>query len=191
MQTGQTKLPGTLVVEPRVFPDGRGYFFESYHRGRYSQHGIMDEFVQDNLSYSVKDTLRGLHYQSPHSQAKLVQVLSGEVFDVAVDIRSGSPTFGQWEGVILSSENRKQFYIPKGFAHGFCVLSDTAIFSYKCDDFYAPDCEGGVLWSDPDLGIDWPVSTPLLSEKDTRYTRLKEIPMERLPVFEPSGAGER
>lgn len=183
MQITQTKLPGALIIEPRVFPDGRGFFFESYHRERYSQNGIRDEFVQDNLSFSVKDTLRGMHYQSPHSQAKLVQVLSGEVFDVAVDIRSGSPTFGQWEGVILSSENRRQFYIPRGFAHGFCVLSDTAIFSYKCDDFYAPDCEGGILWSDPVLGISWPSKTPLLSEKDRVFHCLTDIPVERLPVF--------
>jgi dTDP-4-dehydrorhamnose 3,5-epimerase len=183
MKVTETKLPGVLIIEPRVFPDGRGYFFESYHRERYGQYRIRDEFVQDNLSYSVKDTLRGLHYQSPHSQAKLVQVLSGEVFDVAVDIRSGSPTFGQWEGVILSSENRKQFYMPKGIAHGFCVLSDTAVFSYKCDDFYAPDCEGGILWSDPALGIEWPVNAPLLSEKDGRFFCLKDIPCERLPVY--------
>jgi dTDP-4-dehydrorhamnose 3,5-epimerase len=190
MQVTETKLPGTLIIEPHVFPDGRGFFFESYHRERYRQHGIRDEFVQDNISCSVKDTLRGLHYQSPHSQAKLVQVLSGEVFDVAVDIRPGSPAFGQWDGVILSSENRRQFYIPRGFAHGFCVLSDTAIFSYKCDDFYSPDCEGGVLWSDPDIGIEWPVKTPLLSEKDSRCPRLKDIPLQRLPLFKPSAAGE-
>jgi dTDP-4-dehydrorhamnose 3,5-epimerase len=183
MKISQTGLPGPLIIEPRVFPDGRGYFFESYHRERYCQYGIRDEFVQDNLSYSVKNTLRGLHYQNPHAQAKLVQVLSGEVFDVAVDIRSGSPTFGQWEGVILSSENRRQFYIPKGFAHGFCVLSDRAIFSYKCDDLYAPDCEGSVLWSDPDLGIDWPVAHPVISEKDIRCLCLRDIPKERLPVF--------
>jgi dTDP-4-dehydrorhamnose 3,5-epimerase len=172
-----------MVIEPRVFPDGRGFFFESYHRERFSQHGIKDEFVQDNLSYSVKNTLRGLHYQNPRSQAKLVQVLSGEAFDVAVDIRAGSPTFGQWTGITLSSENKKQFYIPKGFAHGFCVLSDTAIFSYKCDDFYAPDCEGGILWSDPDLAIDWPVKDPLISGKDSRNPYLRDIPRERVPVF--------
>jgi len=183
MEITRTRLPGLLIIDPRVFPDGRGFFFESYHRERYSLHGIRDEFVQDNLSCSVKDTLRGLHYQSPHSQAKLVQVLSGEMFDVAVDIRSGSPAFGRWEGIILSAENRRQFYIPRGFAHGFCVLSDTAIFSYKCDDFYAPGCEGGIHWSDPDLGIDWPVKTPLVSEKDSRCLRLKDIPRERLPVY--------
>ncbi len=188
METARTRLPGPLIIEPRVFPDGRGFFFESYHRERYSRYGIRDEFVQDNLSCSVKNTLRGLHYQSPHSQAKLVQVLSGEVFDVAVDIRSGSPTFGQWEGIILSAENRRQFYIPRGFAHGFCVLSDTAIFSYKCDDFYTPDCEGGILWSDPDLGIDWPVQSPLLSGKDSGFPCLKDIPKERLPAFDPTEA---
>lgn len=183
MKVIETALPGVLIIEPRVFPDGRGFFFETYHRERYRQHGINDEFVQDNLSYSVKDTLRGLHYQLPHSQAKLVQVLSGEVFDVAVDIRVGSPAFGQWTGVILSSENKRQFYVPKGFAHGFCVLSETALFSYKCDDFYAPNCEGGVLWSDPDLKIDWSVKMPLFSDKDTRYPCLKDIPRERLPVY--------
>lgn len=185
MKINQTNLPGTLIIEPHIFSDDRGFFFESYHRERYSHLGVKNEFLQDNLSYSVKNTLRGLHYQQPHAQAKLVQVLSGEVFDVAVDIRAGSPTFGQWEGVILSSENKKQFFIPKGFAHGFCVLSDTAIFSYKCDDFYAPDCEGGILWSDPDLGIDWPVKAPLLSDKDGRFTCLKDIPQDQLPVFSP------
>jgi len=188
MKITRTRLPGAFIIEPRVFPDGRGYFFESYNRERFFLHGIRDEFVQDNVSFSVKDALRGLHYQSPHSQAKLVQVLSGEVFDVAVDIRAGSPFFGRWEGVILSSENKRQFYIPAGFAHGFCVLSDTAVFSYKCDDFYAPDCEGGILWSDPGLGIDWPVKTPLLSEKDKAFPYLKDIPRERLPVFRPPEA---
>ena len=183
MRITQTALPGVLVIEPRIFPDTRGFFFETYHREKYSQFGIVNEFVQDNLSYSVKDTLRGLHFQYPHAQAKLVQVLSGEVFDIVVDIRIGSPTFGQWTGVILSSENKKQFYIPKGLAHGFCVLSDAAVFYYKCDDFYAPECEGGLLWSDPDLKIDWPIKTPLLSDKDGRYPCLKDISHERLPVY--------
>jgi dTDP-4-dehydrorhamnose 3,5-epimerase len=182
MKVTETSLPGVLIIEPRVFPDGRGFFFETYNRERYSRHGMNNEFVQDNLSYSIKDTLRGLHYQLPHSQAKLVQVLSGEVFDVAVDIRTGSPSFGQWVGVWLSSDNKQQLYIPKGFAHGFCVLSDMALFSYKCDDFYAPDCEEGILWSDPDLGIDWPVKTPLLSDKDRKYPALKDFPMPRLPL---------
>ncbi len=183
MRITETKLPGTLVIEPRIFSDNRGFFFESYHRERYGQYGIKNEFLQDNLSCSIKNTLRGLHYQQPHSQAKLVQVLSGEVFDVAVDIRAGSPTFGKWTGIMLSAENKKQFYIPRGFAHGFCVLSDAAIFSYKCDDIYFPDCEGGILWSDPDLGIDWPVMAPILSDKDNRFPCLKDIPRERLPAF--------
>jgi dTDP-4-dehydrorhamnose 3,5-epimerase len=184
MQITQTKLPGVLIIEPRVFPDGRGFFFETYSHKRYSEYGISNEFIQDNLSYSIKDTLRGLHYQYPHSQAKLVQVLSGEVLDVAVDIRNGSPTFGQWAGVLLSSDNRKQLFIPKGFAHGFCVLSDSALFTYKCDDYYAPDCEKGILWSDPDIGIEWAVTTPLLSEKDGKYYCLKDITKTSLPDYE-------
>jgi dTDP-4-dehydrorhamnose 3,5-epimerase len=183
MQITKTELPGVLIIEPRVFPDGRGFFLETYNRERYIKSGIDNEFVQDNLSQSVKNTLRGLHYQHPHSQAKLVQVLEGVVFDVAVDIRYGSPAFGKWAGVLLSSENKKQFYIPKGLAHGFCVLSNTAVFSYKCDDFYAPDCEGGILWSDPGLKIEWPVKDPLLSDKDRKYSSLKDIPRELLPVF--------
>jgi dTDP-4-dehydrorhamnose 3,5-epimerase len=183
MKVIETALSGVLIIEPRVFPDGRGYFFETYNRKRYLEMGIKDDFIQDNLSYSVEHTLRGLHYQYPHSQAKLVQVISGEVFDVAVDIRIGSPTFGQWTGCILSAENKKQFYIPRGFAHGFCVLSDFALFSYKCDDLYAPDCEGGILWSDPEVAVNWPLKTPVLSEKDTKYPLLKDIPGERLPVY--------
>jgi dTDP-4-dehydrorhamnose 3,5-epimerase len=183
MQITQTKLPGVLVIEPRFFPDGRGFFFETYSHKRYSQQGVSNEFVQDNLSYSIKGTLRGLHYQYPHSQAKLVQVLAGEALDVAVDIRNGSPTFGQWVGVLLSSDNKKQLFIPKGFAHGFCVMSDSVLFTYKCDDDYSPDCEKGILWSDPDLGIDWPVKTPLLSDKDSNYQILKDIPLTRLPLY--------
>lgn len=183
MEITETKIPGLLVIEPKVFPDGRGFFFETYNRKRYGGSGIQSEFVQDNLSYSVKNTLRGLHYQHPHSQAKLVQVISGEVFDVAVDIRSGSPTFGQWAGIVLSSENKKQFYIPKGFAHGFCVMSSHAVFTYKCDDFYTPDCEHGIIWSDKDLGIDWPVNEPVISEKDEKYPRLRDMKEDKLPVF--------
>jgi len=184
MKVTESSLPGVLIIEPRIFPDGRGFFFETFNRERYGQHGISNEFVQDNLSYSIKDTLRGLHYQLPHSQAKLVQVLSGEAFDVAVDIRTSSPTFGKWTGVLLSSENKKQLFIPKGFAHGFCVMSGTVLFSYKCDDFYAPDCEKGILWSDPDIGIDWPTTTPLLSEKDRKYSCLKDIAKTSLPFDE-------
>lgn len=184
MKVTETALSGVRIIEPRVFSDGRGFFFESYNHDRYNQYGIKDEFIQDNLSFSIKDTLRGLHFQQPRSQAKLVQVLSGEVLDVAVDIRTGSPSFGYWIGVLLTSENKKQLYIPKGFAHGFCVLSETAIFSYKCDDFYAPDCERGILWSDPGLAIEWPLISPLLSEKDSSYPCLKDVPRAYLPVYE-------
>ena len=179
----ETTLPGVLVIEPAVFPDSRGFFLETYNQNRYPKSGIRNEFVQDNLSYSIKGTLRGLHYQYPHSQAKLVQVLAGEVFDVAVDIRKGSPAFGKWFGIRLSGENKKQFFIPQGFAHGFCVLSDHALCSYKCDDFYAPDCEHGIIWSDPDLGIEWPVTDPVISEKDSQYLTLKDIPKDKLPVY--------
>ena len=139
--------------------------------------------MQDNLSFSAKSVLRGLHYQFPRAQAKLVQVIKGEVFDVMVDIRKGSPTFGKWLRVDLSDKNMRQIYIPEGFAHGFCVLSDTAFLSYKCSDLYAPDSDGGILWSDPDLGIGWPVNHPLLSEKDSQYPCLKDISLDRLPVY--------
>lgn len=183
MNVVETNLPGALVIEPKIFPDTRGFFLETYNLKKYREFGLSNEFVQDNLSYSIKGTLRGLHYQYPHSQAKLVQVLSGEVFDVAVDIRNGSPTFGQWFGIALSFENKKQVFIPKGFAHGFCVLSDHALFSYKCDDFYAPDCEHGIIWSDPSLGIDWLVNDPIVSEKDEKYSSLKDIPKDKLPVY--------
>ena len=184
MKIIKTDIPDVLIIEPDILPDDRGFFCETYHRSRYTQSGIDVEFVQDNLSYSVKGTLRGLHYQHPHSQAKLVQVLSGEIFDVAVDIRSGSPSFGKWVGIYLSSENRNQLYIPPGFAHGFCVLSDTALFAYKCSDFYAPDCEGGILWSDPDLAIDWPIKESLLSEKDGKFPCLKDVSSEYLPIID-------
>lgn len=180
----ETNLPGVMVIEPKVFADARGFFIETYNLKRYREIGITGEFVQDNLSYSKKGTLRGLHYQYPYSQAKLVQVLSGEVFDVVVDIRDGSPAFGQWFGITLSAESKKQLFIPKGFAHGFCVLSVHALFSYKCDDFYAPDCEHGIIWSDPSLDIDWPVDAPVISKKDAKYSSLKDIPKDKLPVYD-------
>ena len=183
MKVLTTSLDGVLIIEPDVFGDQRGFFMETYQRQRYNAAGIETDFLQDNLSFSVKGTLRGLHYQHPHSQAKLVQVVQGEIYDVAVDIRRGSPTFGQWTGVHLSDENKRQFFIPEGFAHGFAVLSDTALFMYKCSDLYVPDSEGGLLWSDPDLGIDWPLSEPLLSDKDRRYPHLKDIPADRLPPY--------
>ena len=156
---------------------------ETYHRTRYREGGIPPGFVQDNLSFSCRGTLRGLHYQLPHGQAKLVQVLQGEVFDVAVDIRKGSPAFGRWTGARLSAQNRRQLFVPEGFAHGFCVLSETALFLYKCSDFYHPECEGGVLWCDPHLGIDWPIEDPVLSEKDREYLTLASISTDRLPAY--------
>jgi len=187
MRVLETALPGVLILEPDVFEDQRGYFLETYHQERYDEAGLDCPFVQDNLSYSVRGSLRGLHYQYPHGQAKLVQVIKGEVFDVAVDIRRGSPTFGQWIGEKLSDKNRRQMFIPEGFAHGFRVLSDTAIFVYKCSDFYTPDSERGILWSDPDLGIEWPCEEPLLSEKDSKYPYLGDVPAEHLPVFKDKG----
>jgi len=155
-----------LMIEPDVYEDKRGYFMEVYHHNRYAEIMNNTAFVQDNLSFSVKNTLRGLHFQFKHPQAKLIQVISGEVFDVAVDIRNGSPTFGKWAGEILSDQNRRQLFIPEGFAHGFCVLSETAHVLYKCTDVYYPEYDKGIVWSDPDMGIDWPIKNPLLSEKD-------------------------
>lgn len=174
MKFTETSLPGVFLIEPDVFKDQRGYFMETYHHEKYVSGGIDRVFVQDNYSYSIKGTLRGLHYQFPHSQGKLVLVLSGEIYDVAVDIRSGSPTFGQWIGVYISSEKGHQIYIPEGFAHGFCVTSDSASVLYKCTDFYSPQYDQGILWSDPRLGIDWPVKEPLLSPKDENLPVLGE-----------------
>lgn len=181
MKLIKTGIEGLAIIEPQVFEDPRGFFMETYHQNRYQENGIPVRFVQDNLSFSVARTLRGLHYQAQKPQAKLVQVLTGEVFDVAVDVRPGSPTFGQWEGVVLSEENRRQFYVPEGFAHGFCVLSETAHFMYKCSALYAPEDEVGILWSDPEIGIDWPVADPIVSAKDRLFEPLAAIPMEQLP----------
>jgi len=174
-------ISGLLIVEPVVYGDNRGFFTETWHRNRYAELGIDRVFVQDNLSRSMKGTLRGMHFQIRCPQAKLVQAISGELFDVAVDLRPGSSTFGKWEGVLLSGKNLRQLYIPEGFAHGFCVLSDTALFSYKCTDFYAPEDEGGLLWSDPDIGIEWPISTPTLSAKDQTHPRLRDMGSQLLP----------
>jgi len=179
-----SSLPEILIIEPSVFQDERGFFMETYQRRRYTEAGIQRVFVQDNLSRSVGGTLRGLHYQVKHAQAKLIQVIRGAIFDVAVDIRRGSPYFGLWEGVDLSDENRRQLFLPEGFAHGFCVLSESAYVLYKCTDFYAAEYEGGILWADPDLAIKWPISEPLLSEKDSQLPCLADIPPERLPVYE-------
>jgi dTDP-4-dehydrorhamnose 3,5-epimerase len=183
MKIIEIELPGVKIIEPDIYPDGRGYFMEIYQLNRYRELGIDVSFVQDNLSFSTRGTLRGLHFQHPHSQAKLVQVIQGEVLDVIVDVRRGSPTFGHWSGVGLSEENHRQLFVPGGFAHGYCVLSDKAVFTYKCSDFYAPECEKGVLWSDPEIGVDWPKKTPMLSEKDAQYPLLKNIPNQDLPEY--------
>lgn len=183
MKKIETDLQGVWIIEPKVFGDQRGFFYETWQQQRYADIGIKGTFVQDNVSFSRKGVLRGLHYQQPHSQGKLVTVLQGEVFDVAVDIRVGSPQFGQWTGVVLSGENHRQLWIPEGFAHGFCVLSETAYFSYKCTDEYAPDCEGGILWNDPDIGIKWPLEDVVLSDKDQIYPCLKEVSFEKLPKY--------
>jgi dTDP-4-dehydrorhamnose 3,5-epimerase len=180
MEFLHTALSGAKILKPRVFGDARGFFMETWNQARYAECGITEQFVQDNLSCSRRGVLRGLHLQFPNPQGKLVSVLQGEVFDVAVDLRRGSPTFGQWESVVLSSENKWQFYIPPGFAHGFCVTSETALFAYKCTDFYRPDAEHCVLWNDPDLAIPWPVETPELSEKDRRGVRLVDLPADCL-----------
>ena len=184
MKITHTKIPSVIVFEPNAFGDARGWFLETWSKNNYEKAGIKLPFVQDNVSFSSRNVLRGLHYQFPHSQGKLVCVLSGEVFDVAVDIRLGSPTFGQWVGEILSDTNHKQMYVPPGFAHGFCVLSDTAHFSYKCTDYYSPADEGGISFNDADIKIDWPVKSPIVSKKDTGFIPLKDVPRERLPRYE-------
>ena len=179
----ETSLPGVMLIEPQVFTDTRGFFLEACHQEKYAGAGITKPFVQDNHSRSQKGTLRGLHYQLGHAQGKLVYVVIGEIFDVAVDIRRGSPTFGRWVGARLSEENKHQIYVPEGFAHGFCVLSDTADVIYKCTDFYSPKDERGVFWADPTINIEWPIPSPVLSEKDKRNSRLDELDEENLPTY--------
>ena len=175
----ETSIEGVIVIEPKKYGDNRGYFMETYKETDFNVAGINNVFVQDNQSKSKKGVLRGLHFQKTHPQAKLVRVLEGEVFDVAVDLRKGSKTYGKWVGVILSEENKKQFMIPRGFAHGFVVLSDTAVFAYKCDDFYHPEDEGGIMWNDPGVNIEWPYHGELLlSEKDKVHPLLKECKIE-------------
>jgi dTDP-4-dehydrorhamnose 3,5-epimerase len=181
MNVIETDLPGVLVIEPRVLGDGRGYFMESWNRRRYGEVGLPDGYVQDNLSFSARGVLRGLHFQNPNPQGKLVSVLRGEVFDVAVDIRVGSPTFGRWTGMTLSAENKRQLYIPPDFAHGFVVTGEAALFFYKCTDYYVPTSEGTVLWNDPDIGIEWPIAEPNLSDKDRLARPLREIHKDALP----------
>jgi dTDP-4-dehydrorhamnose 3,5-epimerase len=183
MKVETTPLSGVLLIEPEVFGDARGFFKETWNHRRYAEAGLSREFVQDNLSFSRRGILRGLHFQNPGPQGKLVQVLQGEVFDVAVDIRVGSPTFGRWFGALLSADNHLQLFVPEGFAHGFCVTSETALFSYKCTDFYSPSTEHSLLWDDPDIGIDWPLRDPSLSGKDRAGRRLKDFSPEILPVW--------
>ena len=171
----KTDIEGVYIIESQVFGDNRGYFLETYNKKDFDNAGLKYDFVQDNQSKSRKGVLRGLHFQKNHPQAKLVRVLEGEVFDVAVDLRKDSKTYGKWVGVILSAENKKQFMIPRGFAHGFVVLSDEATFAYKCDDFYHPEDEGGIMWNDPDVNVKWPYEGEvILSEKDKKHPNLKE-----------------
>ena len=176
----ETSIESVYIIEPTVFGDSRGYFMETYSKPDFEELGLNYDFVQDNQSKSKKGVLRGLHFQKENTQGKLVRVINGEVFDVAVDLRPGSPTYGKWEGVILSGENKKMFMIPKGFAHGFLVLSDEAEFTYKCDDIYNHEAEGGLMWNDPDVAIDWPlgnikVEELLTSEKDSKWPSLQEL----------------
>ncbi len=175
MKVTPTELPGVLLIEPRVFSDDRGYFFESYQEERYRGQGIGARFVQDNQSHSVRGVLRGMHFQLGRPQAKLVSVLQGEVYDVAVDVRKGSPTFGRWVGMVLSGENKQQLFIPEGFAHGFYVMSSTAHFYYKCSDYYAQKEERGLLWNDPGLGIQWPAGPRILAPRDAAFPRLRDM----------------
>ena len=184
MKVIETSLPGCVVIEPAVFGDERGFFFETWNAERFGEHGLPTRFVQSNVSASARGVLRGLHYQWPRPQGKLVSVLEGEVYDVAVDIRSGSPTFGRWEAVVLSAENKKQLWIPEGFAHGFAVLSERAVFSYLCTEVYLKEVDAGVRWNDADIAVDWPISAPILSSKDETAPFLKEIAAERLPVYQ-------
>ena len=181
MKVTDTPIAGLKIIEPDVYADSRGYFSETYNESRYDAAGIRVRFVQDNQSFSSRGVVRGLHFQKPpYSQAKLVSCIMGEVLDVALDLRSDSPTYGQSFAVVLSGENHKQFFIPKGFAHGFSVLSEKALFAYKCDELYHPEAEGGVLLTDPDLHIDWqiPAQEMILSEKDTKHPLLSELPKD-------------
>ncbi len=181
MEILETPIKDLLIIKPRVFNDARGYFFETYNAERYHEAGISQDFVQDNMSKSSFGVVRGLHFQrAPYSQSKLVSVTVGRVWDVAVDLRAGSPTYGQWYGVELTDENHLQYLIPRGFAHGFSVLSETAIFTYKCDNLYHPEADGGIMFNDPDLGIDWkiPAEKMLLSDKDTKHPLLREAKIE-------------
>ncbi len=181
MKVLETQIPGVRLFEPQMFGDDRGFFMETWNHARYNEAGLPVKFSQSNLSKSSKGVLRGLHYQEPQPQGKLVHVLTGEVFDVAVDIRQGSPTFGQWEGYVLPGDNHRQLYVPEGFAHGFCVMSDFAIFSYQCTRVYAPQYDHSLRWDDPEIGIQWPIDSPRLSEKDQQAPALADC--EQLPKY--------
>lgn len=185
MKVTETALPGVLLVEPQVFGDSRGFFLETFSARRYEEAGVRGPFVQDNMSRSAKGIVRGLHLQHPKAQGKLVWVVQGAVLDVAVDLRVGSPTFGRWIAEELSEDNKRQLWIPPGFAHGFCVTSESAVFVYKCTEYYAPQDELGVLWNDPELGIPWPVVEPVVSPKDRALPRLADLDRSRLPRYEP------
>jgi dTDP-4-dehydrorhamnose 3,5-epimerase len=170
----RTQLHGVIVIEPRVFGDARGFFYESWNQERYLSFGVSERFVQDNLSFSTRGVLRGLHFQNPQAQGKLVSALKGEVFDVVADVRPESPTFGRWVGVYLSAENKRQMYVPPGYAHGFQVTSDEALFTYKCTEYYRPDAEHTIAWNDPDLAVSWPIKEPVLSPKDRKGISLAD-----------------
>lgn len=183
MKVIETDLPGCLVIEPQVFGDERGFFYESFNRDKLAGIGLRPDFVQGNVSSSTRGVLRGLHYQWPKPQGKLVSVLEGEVWDVAVDIRRGSPNFGRWTAAVLSAENRRHFWVPEGFAHGFVVISERALFTYLCTATYDHAADASIRWDDPTLAIDWPVSAPLLSDKDAKAPFLSDVAAERLPNF--------
>ena len=184
MKILETDIPGVLIVEPQVHGDERGWFMETWQEQRYAEAGIGGPFVQDNMARSKHGILRGLHLQHPHAQGKLVQVVMGEVFDVAVDVRRGSPHFGKWVGAILSGDNHRQLWVPPGFAHGYVVTSNEAIFSYKCSEYYHPETDLSICWNDPEIGIDWPVvGQPNLSDKDADALLLKDVPANRLPEY--------
>ena len=183
----ETTIDGVYIIEPTVFGDNRGYFMETYSKADFAEIGLDYDFVQDNQSKSKKGVLRGMHFQTKFTQGKLVRATQGEVYDVAVDLRKNSPTYGMWEGVVLSAENKRQFYVPEGFAHGFLVLSDEAVFNYKCTNLYAPEYDGGLLWNDPDVGIEWPldgIEEIILSEKDKKQPRLKELDLVEFEFLE-------
>jgi dTDP-4-dehydrorhamnose 3,5-epimerase len=183
MQKVDTSLPGVLELRAKIFGDPRGCFMETYHRAKFAELGIRDTFVQDNHSCSTKGTLRGLHYQLQHPQAKLCRVIEGEALDVVVDIRVGSPQFGRWTSVLLSATIQNQIYVPAGFAHGFLALTKAVQFLYKCSDFYDPGDERGIVWNDPELNINWGISSPVISEKDAKNPRLGEVPPQYLPGY--------